>query len=250
MPPQQPPVAPSVPAPSPVGKHVLPNGVRLRLALTTVINDFFSRQPPVYRQLRVQAASAVASSSTSRSDPGPSASRRTARSSSSSVPSSSHLSWLPQSLVPLLSVSSAAASVAISSSPHLVRVRFLFPHRFTRCPYLRKKTKNANLTLRASHRIRLTRPSNNNHFLWSPGRACATCSQSASIEVPQARPCSFAARATYTAHARSASLRVAPHHRAHVVTIARTSGRPLPRAGASPAFPRALASEAGLRCRD
>ncbi len=146
MPPQQPPVAPSVPAPSPVGKHVLPNGVRLRLALTTVINDFFSRQPPVYRQLRVQAASAVASSSTSRSDPGPSASRRTARSSSSSVPSSSHLSWLPQSLVPLLSVSSAAASVAISSSPHLVRVRFLFPHRFTRCPYLRKKTKNANLT--------------------------------------------------------------------------------------------------------
>ena len=103
---------------------------------------------------------------------------------------------------------------------------------------------------RTSHRIRLTRPSNNNHFLWSPGRASATCSQSASIEVPQARPCSFAARATYTAHARSASLRVAPHHRAHVVTIARTSGRPLPRAGASPAFPRALASEAGLRCRD
>ncbi|KAI9449095.1 hypothetical protein BJY52DRAFT_274177 [Lactarius psammicola] len=119
MPPQHPHIAPSAPAPSPVGKHVLPNGVRLRLALTTVTNDFFSRQPPVYRQLRVQAASAVTSSSTSRSDPGPSASRRTARSSSSSGPPSTHLSWLPQSLVPLLSVSSAAASVAVSSSPHL-----------------------------------------------------------------------------------------------------------------------------------
>ncbi|KAI9439694.1 hypothetical protein H4582DRAFT_1942296 [Lactarius indigo] len=119
MPPQRPPVAPSVPTSSPVGKHVLPNGVRLRLALTTVINDLFSRQPPVHRQLRVQAASAAVSSSTSRSDPGPSTSRRTARSSLSSAPSSSHVSWLPQSLVPLLSVSSAASSVSISSSPHL-----------------------------------------------------------------------------------------------------------------------------------
>ncbi|KAH9053652.1 hypothetical protein EDB87DRAFT_1650544 [Lactarius vividus] len=115
MPPQQPPVAPSAPAAPPVGKHVLPNGVRLRLALTTVINDFFSRQLPVHRQMRVQAASTAAHSSTSRSDPGPSASRRAARSS----PTSSHVSWLPQSLVPLLSVSSAASSVLISSSSHL-----------------------------------------------------------------------------------------------------------------------------------
>ncbi|KAH9025522.1 hypothetical protein EDB85DRAFT_2092808 [Lactarius pseudohatsudake] len=109
MPPQQPPAAP------PVGKHILPNGVRLRLALTTVINDFFSRHPPVHRQMRVQAASAAAPSSTSRSDPGPSASRRTTL----SPPTSSHMSWLPQSLVPLLSLSSAASSVPISSSPHL-----------------------------------------------------------------------------------------------------------------------------------
>ncbi|KAF8269914.1 hypothetical protein EI94DRAFT_1771079 [Lactarius quietus] len=119
MPPQQPTVAPSVPAPSRAGKNVLPNGVRLRLALTTVINDFFSRQPLVYRQLSVQAAAAVASSSSSGSESGAPAPRRTPRHSSSSTSSSTHLSRLPQSLVPLLSVSSAAASVSMSASPHL-----------------------------------------------------------------------------------------------------------------------------------
>ncbi|KAH9033235.1 hypothetical protein EDB83DRAFT_2229374 [Lactarius deliciosus] len=100
------PLPPCPPAAPPVGKHILPNGVRLRLALTTVINDFFSRQPPVHRQMR------------------PSASRQTAR----SLPTSSHVSWLPQSLVPLLSLSSAAPSVSNSSSPHLPtsRVRDMF----------------------------------------------------------------------------------------------------------------------------
>jgi hypothetical protein len=39
----------------------------------------------------------------------------------------------------------------------------------------------------------------------------------------------FAARATYTARARSASLRVAPHQRARVATITRWNGRPLRR---------------------
>jgi hypothetical protein len=99
MPPQRPHIVP----PQAAGKHVLPNGIRVRLALATVINDLFSRQP------RVQAAAASPSSS------------RSVSAAPSSTPSSTHLSWLPQSLVPLLSVSSAAATVSISSPPHLVR---------------------------------------------------------------------------------------------------------------------------------
>ena len=102
MPPQQPHIVPPTLA---AGKHVLPNGVRVRLALTTVINDLFSRQP------RVQAAAAASSSSSRSNSAAP-----------SSTPSSTHQSWLPQSLVPLLSVSSAAATVSISSPPHLVRL--------------------------------------------------------------------------------------------------------------------------------
>lgn len=134
MPPQQPHMVPSVHAPYPASKDVLPNGVRLRLALTTVINDLFSRQPLAFRQFRAQAA-AAASSSPFKSDSSASASRETARSSSSSMPSSSHLSRLPQSLVPLLSVSSAVDSVPASSPPHLVCVRSLCSHHFARCPY-------------------------------------------------------------------------------------------------------------------
>ncbi|KAH9957108.1 hypothetical protein BC827DRAFT_1157424 [Russula dissimulans] len=42
VPPQQ--QSPVVTAPPPIGKHVLPNGVRLRLALTTIINALFARQ--------------------------------------------------------------------------------------------------------------------------------------------------------------------------------------------------------------
>src|ERR1700677_142941 len=125
-------VVPSAPAPSLARKNVLPNGIRLRLALTTVINDLFSRQPLVYRQLRFQSAAAAPSSSSS-SDSGAPASRRTARSSSSSM--SSHLSRLPPSLVPISPVSSAAAS-PISSPPHLVCVRFILSHHFA----LRTKT--------------------------------------------------------------------------------------------------------------
>ncbi|KAN0132340.1 hypothetical protein V8E53_009766 [Lactarius tabidus] len=124
-------VLPSAPTPSLAGKNVLPNGIRLRLALTTVINDLFSRQ--LHVGFHSTAATAAASSSSSSSDSGAPASRRMARSSSSST--SSHLSRLPYSLVPLLSVSSAAA-LPISSPPHFVCVRFTYSHQFA----LRTKT--------------------------------------------------------------------------------------------------------------
>jgi hypothetical protein len=116
-PPQQrPPVGP----PS-VGKHVLPNGVRLRLALTTIINDMFAREAPSHRLSHAQAA--TSSSSGSRRDSGASTERlmmQTSSPSSSSSPSPSPLSWLPQSLVPLLFVSSAAATANSAPFPYSV----------------------------------------------------------------------------------------------------------------------------------
>ncbi|KAH9974545.1 hypothetical protein BGW80DRAFT_146302 [Lactifluus volemus] len=107
-PPQQrPPVGP----PS-VGKHVLPNGVPLWLALTTVINDIFVRESPSHRLSHVHAVTAATSSSSkSRRNSGASTSRlmnQTSSPSSTPSPSPSPLSWLPKSLVPLLFVSSAA----------------------------------------------------------------------------------------------------------------------------------------------
>lgn len=125
---QQPPVAP----PS-VGKHVLPNGVRLRLALTTVINDLFARQAPLHRhshgQAEAAAAAAASSSSASRSNSGASSSRQTIQTSSSSTSSPLSLSWLPQSLVPLLFVSCAATAATSTSSPYSVCfLSFPLPH--------------------------------------------------------------------------------------------------------------------------
>ncbi|KAH9990686.1 hypothetical protein BJV77DRAFT_1068760 [Russula vinacea] len=102
---QQPP--PPV-TPSSVGKkHIFPNGVRLRLALNTVINDLFARQPPVDRHSHFQDAVPAASSSASGSDSGLSSPHRPMQTSlPSSTPSPVSLPWLlPQSLVPLLSVS-------------------------------------------------------------------------------------------------------------------------------------------------
>ncbi|KAH9976485.1 hypothetical protein BJV74DRAFT_862093 [Russula compacta] len=107
VPPQQ---QPPPMTPSPVGKHVLPNGVRLRLALTTIINDLFARQAPVHRRLHFQDAA----SPSSRSDSVVASSFRPSiqpSSSSSSTPSPVPPSWLPQSLVPFLSVSSAIGTM-------------------------------------------------------------------------------------------------------------------------------------------
>ncbi|KAH9974541.1 hypothetical protein BGW80DRAFT_1559584 [Lactifluus volemus] len=104
---QRPPVGPSS-----VGKHVLPNGVPLRLALTTVINDMFVCESPSHRLSHVHAvAAATSSSSKSRRNSGASTSRlmnQTSSPSSTPSPSPSPLSRLPKSLVPLLFVYSAA----------------------------------------------------------------------------------------------------------------------------------------------
>jgi hypothetical protein len=118
--PQDEPIAPR--------KQILPNGVRFRLALSTVINDLFARHPPVQRHLRFQGSMpTLSSSSASGSNSGASSSRRTTQSSlSSSTPSSVSLLRLPQSLVPLLSVSGTATSASSALSPNPVRVSSLF----------------------------------------------------------------------------------------------------------------------------
>ncbi|KAF8492569.1 hypothetical protein F5888DRAFT_891332 [Russula emetica] len=114
---QQPP--PSV-MPSPVRKQILPNAVRLRLALSTIINDLFARHAPVQRHLHFQGGMpTLSSSSASGSNSGASSSRRTTQSSlSSSAPSPVSLLRLPQSLVPLLSVSGTSTTVSSILSPN------------------------------------------------------------------------------------------------------------------------------------
>jgi hypothetical protein len=106
--------------PSPVKKQILPNGVRLALALSTIINDLFARHAPVQRHLHCQGGVPTLSScSASGSNSGASGSRRTTQSSLSS-------SRLPQSLVPLLFVSGTTTTVSPTLSPNPVRVSFLF----------------------------------------------------------------------------------------------------------------------------
>ena len=109
-------------------KQILPNGVRFRLALSTIINDLFARHPPVQRHLCFQGSMpTLSSSSASGSNSGASSSRRTTQSSlSSSTPSSVSPLRLPQSLVPLLSVSGTTTSVLSTLSPNPVRASSLF----------------------------------------------------------------------------------------------------------------------------
>ena len=87
----EPPTSPSLhPQNNRQHQHTLPNGVRLRLALATVINDFFSRRAP---------------------DP---PSRAPAAPTDSHVPASA---ILPSALVPLASLSNAALLPGIPRSP-------------------------------------------------------------------------------------------------------------------------------------
>ena len=123
---QSPPVTPS-----PVRKHVLPNGVRLRLALTTVINDLFARQVPVHRHSHFQGAVPAPSPPVSGSDSSASSSPKMTPPTSVSSSASSRASLsrlLPQSLVPLLGVSRTFTAESSTSSPSPVRVSFSSPH--------------------------------------------------------------------------------------------------------------------------
>ena len=111
-------------------KQILPNGVRFRLTLSTIINDLFARNPPVQRHLRFQGSMpTLSSSSVSGNNSGASSSRRTTQSSlSSSTPLPASLLRLPQSLVPLLSVSGTTIGTTVPStlSPNAVHVSSLF----------------------------------------------------------------------------------------------------------------------------
>jgi hypothetical protein len=127
---EQPPRDISFPQDEPIAprKQILPNGVRFRLALSTIINDLFARHPPVQRHLRFQGnMPTLSSSSASGSNSGASSSRRTTQNSPSfSTPSPVSLLRLPQSLGPLLSVSGTTATVSSTLSPNPVRVSSLF----------------------------------------------------------------------------------------------------------------------------
>jgi hypothetical protein len=127
---EQPPRDISFPQDEPIApkKQILPNGVRFRLALSTIINDLFARHPPVQRHLRFQGSMpTLSSSSASGSNSGASSSRRTTQNSPSfSTPSPVSLLRLPQSLGPLLSVSGTTATVSSTLSPNPVRVSSLF----------------------------------------------------------------------------------------------------------------------------
>ncbi|KAI9511908.1 hypothetical protein F5148DRAFT_1146508 [Russula earlei] len=103
-------------APSPAGKHVLPNGVRLRFALTAIINALFARQAPFHFQPAVSVLSSSGSTSSGRSSSR--STTQTLSSPSPSTPPSASLSWLPPSLVPLLAVSSAIVTAPSMSSPY------------------------------------------------------------------------------------------------------------------------------------
>jgi len=125
--PRRPQTTPMV-TPSPVRKQILPNGVRLRLALSTIINDLFARHASVQRHFHFQGGMPrLSSSSASGSISGAYSSGRTTRSSlSSSTPSSVSLLRLPHSLVPLLSVSGTTTIVPCTLSPNFVRLSSLF----------------------------------------------------------------------------------------------------------------------------
>ena len=110
-------------------RQVLPNGVRFRLALSTIINDLFARHTLLQRHLHFQGGMpSLSSSSASESNSGASSSRRTTQSSLSlSTPLPVSLLQLPQSLVPLLSVSGTTTTVSSALSPNPVRVSPLSP---------------------------------------------------------------------------------------------------------------------------
>jgi hypothetical protein len=100
------PERPSDPAPPPpaVHKHVLPNGVRVRLTLATVINDLFARQAPIPRRTTPPASTVAGSSMSSVSTP---------RSESADSPYAVAAPpfAIPPALLPLATISNAAQLV-------------------------------------------------------------------------------------------------------------------------------------------
>ncbi|KAI0034740.1 hypothetical protein K488DRAFT_83692 [Vararia minispora EC-137] len=93
----------------PAPKHILPNGVRLRLALATVINDLFARQAPIPRRAVAAMGSSMSSTgsvSTPRSTDGVETPYAVA------FPPSS---TLPPALIPLATISNASPLVSAQS---------------------------------------------------------------------------------------------------------------------------------------
>lgn len=85
--------------------HTLPNGVRLRLALATVLNDLFARQMPAMRHVRPDFTRSGSTSATDSSQPSPVLSTDRLYSQNPFA-----TSGLPYALYPLSVVSSASAS--------------------------------------------------------------------------------------------------------------------------------------------
>lgn len=85
--------------------HTLPNGVRLRLALATVLNDLFARQMPAMRHVRPEFSRSGSTSATDSSQPSPVLSTDRLYSQNPFA-----TSGLPYALYPLSVVSSASAS--------------------------------------------------------------------------------------------------------------------------------------------
>ncbi|KAK2459870.1 hypothetical protein APHAL10511_008070 [Amanita phalloides] len=114
----QPPSSPKLSPASARDLHKLPNGVRLRLALGTIINDLFARQMPrpPYRYTHPPGCKSSTSMNTSRSSPELS------------------LSALPASLAPLSSVSGSKA-LHSHNTPQAPPTSPVYPHRRSPPPH-------------------------------------------------------------------------------------------------------------------
>ncbi|KAA1477158.1 hypothetical protein DENSPDRAFT_741158, partial [Dentipellis sp. KUC8613] len=134
--PASPAVRPALAAAAPVvpvspHPHTLPNGVRLRLALATVVNDLFARQAPVPRHLHTVKASGGGPPRASRSSSSAASTADTPNEYAHAHPGSpgAHLG-LPSGLLPLATISSGAPTLPTSvGSPYPVR-----PPRHRRTP--------------------------------------------------------------------------------------------------------------------
>ncbi|KAI0310634.1 hypothetical protein OF83DRAFT_843875 [Amylostereum chailletii] len=120
------PVAPERPAPPPTPpkshKHILPNGVRLRLALATVVNDLFARQAPVLRRNTNAGTSASnMSSSGSTQEISTPKSVESVNEPYTQAVAAPPPTTIPPPLLPLSTISSASAFPPHSSaySPHV-----------------------------------------------------------------------------------------------------------------------------------
>ena len=120
----------------PSNPHSLPNGVRLRLALGTVINDLFARQapPPPYRHQLQHAKSGTPSTQGSGHSPGQSTSGSLFYSSNTTLPSAlaplSIISATNSMASPAYSTGPSSANNFTGYSPQLVQLIPSFPLTF------------------------------------------------------------------------------------------------------------------------